>query len=59
MAEIEHYVDPIKKQHIRFHEVSQQRLRLLPKNVQESGKSDLVEVTIGEAVSQVCRRPPP
>lgn len=53
MAEIEHYVDPQKKRHARFAEVKDQKLRLLPKDVQSAGKSDLTEITVGEAVAQV------
>ena len=53
MAEIEHYVDPKKKSHPRFEEVKDQKLMLLPKEVQSAGKTDLLEITIGEAVSKV------
>lgn len=50
MAEIEHYVDPLKKDHARFHEVQDIKLRLLPKDVQSAGKTDITEISIGEAV---------
>lgn len=53
MAEIEHYVDPLDKSHYRFDEVKDQKLMLLPKDVQQAGKTDLVEMTIGEAVEKV------
>jgi glycyl-tRNA synthetase (class II) len=53
MAEIEHYVDPQKKRHARFAEARDQKLRLLPKDVQSAGRSDLTEMTIGEAVDKV------
>jgi glycyl-tRNA synthetase len=55
MAEIEHYVDPEKKDHPRFDEVKDVKLRLLPKDVQSAGKTDLLELTIGEAVQKVGR----
>lgn len=51
MAEIEHYVDPESgKKHARFDEVRDVELRLLGRDVQLSGKTDLVTVTIGQAV---------
>ena len=53
MAEIEHYVDPLDKAHPRFHEVKNIKLSLLPKEVQLSGKTDLTEMTIGDAVANV------
>jgi glycyl-tRNA synthetase len=52
MAEIEHYVDPENKDHARFHEVKDQKLRLLPASVQLAGKTDLLEITVGEAVEK-------
>lgn len=55
MAEIEHYVDPLDKNHPRFGEVSDQKLKLLPKTTQLDGRTDLQEQPIGEAVSQVWR----
>ena len=51
MAEIEHFVDPENKNHPRFAEVENTKLRFLPKSVQEAGSNELVEKTIGEAVS--------
>lgn len=51
MAEIEHYVDPLKKKHAKFDEVKDYKLRLLPRETQSSGKTDLTEISIGEAVS--------
>jgi glycyl-tRNA synthetase len=53
MAEIEHFVDPLDKQHERFDTVKDVKLRLLPKDVQSAGKTDLTETTIGEAVASV------
>lgn len=51
MAEIEHYVDPENKRHPNFKAVEDIKLKFLPKDVQESGKTDLIEKTVGEAVS--------
>lgn len=53
MAEIEHYVDPLDKVHPRFGEVKDVRLRLLAKDVQLDGRTDLTEMTVGEAVAKV------
>lgn len=52
MAEIEHFVDPLNKAHPRFPEVSHVVLKFLPKDVQEAGKTAVVEKTIGEAVKE-------
>jgi glycyl-tRNA synthetase len=52
MAEIEHYVDPKEKKHPRFPEVKAQKCRFLPKGVQQAGKTDLTETTVGEAVAK-------
>jgi len=52
MAEIEHYVDPTKKNHAKFEDVKDQKMRLLPKETQSAGKTDLLEISIGDAVSQ-------
>ena len=57
MAEIEHYVDPAKKDHPRFSEVADLKLSLLPKDVQSAGKTDISEISIGEAVSSVSEQP--
>ncbi|KAG6865357.1 hypothetical protein C0991_003209 [Blastosporella zonata] len=51
MAEIEHYVDPEDKSHERFADVSSQVLTLLDRKVQESGSSQTVQMTVGEAVA--------
>lgn len=53
MAEIEHYVDPLDKSHVRFGEVKDVPLTLLSKDVQQEGKTDLKYMTVGEAVSRV------
>ena len=52
MAEIEHYVDPLDKQHARFDEVADVKLMLLPKGVQMDGKTDLTEMTVSDAVAK-------
>lgn len=52
MAEIEHFVDPEDKRHARFGEVSDIVLSLLAKDVQEAGRTELVQMTVGEAVAQ-------
>ncbi|KAG0325492.1 Glycine--tRNA ligase 1, mitochondrial [Podila humilis] len=52
MAEIEHYVDPAKKDHARFNEVKDYKLNILPANVQLQGKTDLLNITVGEAVEK-------
>ena len=51
MAEIEHFVDPQDKSHPRFEEVKDMLLNFLPKRIQESGSSEFVRVSVGEAVS--------
>lgn len=53
MAEIEHFVDPLDKNHERFEGVKDIKLRLLPKDVQAAGKTDISELTVGEAVKSV------
>ncbi|GME74452.1 unnamed protein product [Ambrosiozyma monospora] len=50
MAEIEHFVDPEDKSHPSFVTVKDIKLTFLPKEVQESGSTKVVETTIGEAV---------
>ncbi|EPY53235.1 cytoplasmic glycine-tRNA ligase Grs1 [Schizosaccharomyces cryophilus OY26] len=52
MGEVEHFVDPQNKQHDRFDEVAHIPLRLLPRGVQLEGKSDVLEITIGDAVEK-------
>ncbi|KAK6542263.1 Glycine--tRNA ligase 1, mitochondrial [Orbilia ellipsospora] len=53
MAEIEHFVDPENKSHPRFAEVADTvTLNFLPKEVQQSGKTDIIKKTIGEAVKE-------
>ncbi|CAG8442748.1 12311_t:CDS:10, partial [Acaulospora morrowiae] len=52
MAEIEHYVDPQSKNHTRFDEVKDIKLRLLPQGVQAEGKTEPIEISIGEAVEK-------
>lgn len=52
MAEIEHFVDPKQKAHPRFHEVKDVVLKFLPKNIQQEGKTTIIEKSIGEAVAE-------
>ncbi|RPB23990.1 glycyl-tRNA synthetase 1 [Terfezia boudieri ATCC MYA-4762] len=52
MAEIEHFVDPEDKAHPRFSEVFNVKLSFLPKGVQQSGSTEVIEKTIGEAVKE-------
>jgi glycyl-tRNA synthetase len=52
MGEIEHFVDPEDKSHPRFPEVQHVSMRLLDKQTQSDGRSDLREMTIGQAVAE-------
>lgn len=52
MAEIEHFVDPENKSHSNFDAVKDLKISLLPKEVQQAGKTDILEITIGEAVGK-------
>ncbi|KAI9320684.1 glycyl-tRNA synthetase [Dichotomocladium elegans] len=52
MAEIEHYVDPDNKDHPGFNEVKDVKVAILPKDVQLAGKTELQEITVGEAVEK-------
>ncbi|RUS21874.1 glycyl-tRNA synthetase [Endogone sp. FLAS-F59071] len=52
MAEIEHFVDPLNKDHARFDEVKDVVLNLLPASVQQAGKTEVVPTPIGEAVAK-------
>ncbi|EJT96581.1 glycyl-tRNA synthetase [Dacryopinax primogenitus] len=52
MAEIEHFVDPLDKRHARFDEAKDIVVGFLPKGVQESGRTEIIKMTIGEAVAQ-------
>ncbi|KAI1345518.1 hypothetical protein F5Y01DRAFT_300299 [Xylaria sp. FL0043] len=52
MAEIEHFVDPEGgKKHSRFPQVENVELELLPRDIQLSGKTSTVRMTIGKAVA--------
>jgi len=52
MAEIEHFVDPEGgKKHPRFHEVKDVKIGLLDRKVQLSGRTEITNMTMGEAVS--------
>ncbi|KZF19136.1 glycyl-tRNA synthetase [Xylona heveae TC161] len=51
MAEIEHFVDPESgKKHSRFHEVKDVELRLLNRETQLSGRTEVETMPIGKAV---------
>ncbi|KZV79854.1 glycyl-tRNA synthetase [Exidia glandulosa HHB12029] len=52
MAEIEHFVDPLNKDHTRFDEVRDTVLSLLPRDVQTQGSTQIVKMPIGEAVDK-------
>ncbi|SCU82232.1 LADA_0C03906g1_1 [Lachancea dasiensis] len=51
MAEIEHFVDPLDKSHPRFAEIKDVKLKFLPREVQQSGSTECVESTVGDAVA--------
>ena len=51
MAEVEHFVDPLNKSHRRFPEVADVVVPLLPRDTQESGNTDIVRKSLGDAVS--------
>ncbi|KAI1258921.1 glycyl-tRNA synthetase [Xylariaceae sp. FL1019] len=50
MAEVEHYVDPEKKDHPRFDEVGDLKLPLLDRDTQLAGKTTPRTLTVAEAV---------
>ena len=50
MAEIEHYVDPCKKDHPKFSKIKDVVLNFLPASTQLEGKSEVVKMTVGQAV---------
>ncbi|CDS12231.1 Putative Glycyl-tRNA synthetase [Lichtheimia ramosa] len=52
MAEIEHYVDPENKNHPGYNDVKDTVMRFLPKDVQLQGKTELQEMSVGEAVEK-------
>jgi glycyl-tRNA synthetase len=52
MAEIEHFVDPDDKSHVRFSEVQDVVLSLLPRLTQESGSNQITLMSVGDAVGQ-------
>lgn len=52
MAEVEHFVDPKDKSHPRFKDVADIKVKLLSKSVQAAGSSELVEMTLGDAVTK-------
>jgi glycyl-tRNA synthetase len=52
MAEIEHFVDPNNKIHSNFDAIKDIKISLLSKEVQQEGKTDILKISIGEAVNQ-------
>lgn len=52
MAEIEHYVDPEDKKHDRFSDVKDVTLALLNRHVQASGRTEITQMTVGQAVEE-------
>lgn len=52
MAEIEHFVDPNNKVHSNFDAVKDIKISLLSKEVQQEGKTDILKISIGDAVNQ-------
>ncbi|KAJ3769978.1 hypothetical protein FB446DRAFT_745826 [Lentinula raphanica] len=52
MAEIEHFVDPNDKSHPRFKEMRDVVLVLLDRDVQSSGSTTPIKMSIGEAVEK-------
>ncbi|KAK7052507.1 glycine-tRNA ligase [Favolaschia claudopus] len=52
MAEIEHYVDPLDKKHVRFADVADLELVLLDKFVQAAGQTTTKRMTVGQAVKE-------
>ncbi|KAI9494530.1 glycyl-tRNA synthetase [Zychaea mexicana] len=52
MAEIEHYVDPENKNHPGYQDAKDIVITLLPKDVQLQGKTETVEMSIGDAVEK-------
>ncbi|POW07061.1 hypothetical protein PSTT_08526, partial [Puccinia striiformis] len=59
MAEIEHYVDPMDKRHEKFPEIKDHKIKLLPRSVQAEGKTETIEMTIGEAIEKQIDRSVP
>jgi glycyl-tRNA synthetase len=53
MAEIEHFVHPERKDHARFTEIKTVELNFLPCSIQMEGKTEVVRMTIGDAVAKV------
>ena len=52
MAEIEYFVDPLKKEHKKFNSIKDLKLPLWSAKNQLSGKSVEYEITLGEAVEK-------
>lgn len=52
MAEVEHFLDPKSKDHEKFEKVSNTKLKLLTKQIQSDGQSEIIEIEVGKAVEQ-------
>jgi glycyl-tRNA synthetase len=53
MAEIEHFIDPLNKNHSKFHTVADMKLPLFSATDQEAGiRKANTESTIGEALAK-------
>mmetsp|Transcript_351 Transcript_351/g.416 ORF Transcript_351/g.416 Transcript_351/m.416 type:complete len:638 (+) Transcript_351:100-2013(+) len=52
LAEIEFFVDPQDKSHIRFASVAQTRVNLYPRKAQEDGNNAYLTMSVGEAVEK-------
>ncbi|KAF8511031.1 glycine-tRNA ligase [Gautieria morchelliformis] len=52
MAEIEHFVDPLDKRHEKFSQIRDVEIRILPRDTQSAGKTELTTITVGQAVDK-------
>ncbi|EDO05459.1 putative glycyl-tRNA synthetase [Babesia bovis T2Bo] len=52
MAEVEYFVHPKNKTHARYDEFKHIILSLLPKDVQEKGESNLIRISVEDAVNR-------
>ncbi|ORM42270.1 Glycine--tRNA ligase [Babesia sp. Xinjiang] len=52
MAEVEYFVHPKNKTHVRYNEFKSVVLNLLPKETQESGEATLLRISVEDAVNK-------
>ncbi|KAF8496086.1 hypothetical protein JB92DRAFT_3126223 [Gautieria morchelliformis] len=52
MAEIEHFVDLLDKRHKKFSQIRDVEIRILPRDTQSAGKTELTTITVGQAVDK-------